>query len=130
MVFAQDQSNRGPMGPEFGKAGPMGLFVIVALTLVILLLGFNMNKRIRRMERRKAFADKWGIDLFDKEALEAKMEEEGFHETVGRSKVMYARTEVPQTDDRFLPSSGTLKGPDAIDAERNQSKSGSAEDRD
>lgn len=120
MLWAQDQSNKGPMGAEFGKAGPFGLFVILALVLVVLLLGFNMNKRIRQMERRRAFADKWGIDLFDKEKLEAKMAEEGFDETVGKSKVMYARTEVSEINERFIPSSGTLRGPEAIDAERRE----------
>lgn len=122
LFFAQDQSNKGPMGPEFGKAGPMGLFVIIFLTLVVLLLGFNMNKRMRRMERRRAFADQWGIDPFDAETLEAKMREEGFDETVGRDKVMFARTEVPVTDDRFLPASGRLRGPEALLAEREQAR--------
>lgn len=112
MLWAQDQSHDGPKGPEFGKAGPFGLFVIVALTLVVLLLGFNMNKRMRRLERRRAFADKWGIDLFDTEKLEAKMKEEGFDETVGKDKVMYARTEVSEINERFIPSSGTLRGPE------------------
>ncbi|WP_246815896.1 hypothetical protein [Corynebacterium sp. HMSC28B08] len=115
-VVAQAEKS-GPMGAEFGKAAPVGLFVIVALLLVVLLLGFAMNKRIRRMERRRAFADKHGIDLFDTETLERRMKEEGFDETAGRS-AMFARTEVPVTDERFEPSSGTLTGPAAIDAER------------
>ncbi|WP_273352978.1 hypothetical protein [Corynebacterium resistens] len=119
-IVAQAEKS-GPMGAEFGKAAPVGLFVIVALLLVVLLLGFAMNKRIRRMERRRAFADKHGIDLFDAETLERRMKEEGFDETAGRS-AMFARTEVPVTDERFEPSSGTLTGPDAIDAERRASE--------
>lgn len=118
-VIVAQAERTGPMGAEFGKAAPVGLFVIVALLLVVLLIGFAMNKRIRRMERRRAFADKHGIDLFDTETLQRRMKEEGFDETAGRS-TMFARTEVPQTDDRFLPSSGILTGADAIDAERAQ----------
>ena len=115
-LLAQAEKS-GPMGAEFGKAAPVGLFVIVALLLVVLLLGFAMNKRIRRLERRRAFADKHGIDLFDTATLESRMQEEGFDETAGKS-TMFARTEVPVTDDRFEPSSGTLTGAAAIDAER------------
>lgn len=115
-ILAQAEKS-GPMGAEFGKAAPVGLFVIVALLLVVLLLGFAMNKRIRRMERRRAFADKHGIDLFDTDTLERRMKEEGFDETAGKT-TMFARTEVPVTDERFEPASGTLTGPDAIDAER------------
>lgn len=116
LIFAQDQTNKGPMGPEFGKAAPVGLFVILALLVVVLLLGFLMNKRIRRMERRRAFADKHGIDLFDTERLEEAMRREGFDET-RKGGIMFARTEVPVTDDRFQPSSGIATGADAIDAE-------------
>ncbi|HIW95039.1 MAG TPA: hypothetical protein H9867_00910 [Candidatus Corynebacterium gallistercoris] len=123
LILAQAERT-GPMGADFGKAAPIGLFVIVVLLLVVLLLGFGMNKRIRRLERRRAFAEARGIDLFDKETLERRMKEEGFDETKGKS--MFARTEVPQTDPRFLPSSGTLTGPAAIDAERERERGGVA----
>ena len=106
-ILAQAERT-GPKGAEFGKAAPIGLFVIVILLLVVLLIGFAMNKRIRRLERRRAFADARGIDLFDTEKLD---------DTAGK-RSMFARTEVPQTDERFLPASGTLTGPAAIDAER------------
>lgn len=119
-IIAQAERT-GPKGAEFGKAAPVGLFVIVILLLVVLLIGFAMNKRIRRLERRQAFADARGIDLFDTEKLEAAMKAEGFDETAGK-RSMFARTEVPQTGERFLPSSGTLTGPAAIDAERARAK--------
>lgn len=115
-IIAQAERT-GPKGAEFGKAAPVGLFVIIILLLVVLLIGFAMNKRIRRLERRQAFAESRGINLFDTEKLEAAMKAEGFDETAGK-RSMFARTEVPQTDERFLPSSGTLTGPAAIDAER------------
>ncbi|MBF4553164.1 hypothetical protein [Corynebacterium suicordis] len=116
-IIAQQQVHEGPMGPEFGKAAPIGLFVILGLLVVVLTLGFLMNKRIRRMERRRAFADARGIDLFDKEKLEAAMAAEGYDETA-RDGVMFARTEVPKTSDRFEPVSGITTGPAAIDAEK------------
>ena len=115
-IIAQAERT-GPKGAEFGKAAPVGLFVIIILLLVVLLIGFAMNKRIRRLERRQAFAESRGINLLDTEKLEAAMKAEGFDETAGK-RSMFARTEVPQTDERFLPSSGTLTGPAAIDAER------------
>ena len=115
-IIAQQQVHEGPMGPEFGKAAPIGLFVILGLLVVVLTLGFLMNKRIRRMERRRAFADARGIDLFDKEKLEAAMAAEGYDETT-RDGVMFARTEVPKTSDRFEPVSGITTGAAAIDAE-------------
>lgn len=117
LIIAQQQVNEGPMGPEFGKAAPVGLFVILALLVVVLALGFLMNKRIRRLERRRAFADKHGIDLFDTERLEKAMKDAGYEETA-QGGIMYARTEVPQTDARFEPASGIQTGPEAIDAER------------
>lgn len=116
-IIAQQQVHEGPMGPEFGKAAPIGLFVILGLLVVVLTLGFLMNKRIRRMERRRAFADARGIDLFDKEKLEAAMAAEGYDETA-RDGVMFARTEVPKTSDRFEPVSGITTGAAAIDAEK------------
>ncbi|WCZ37067.1 hypothetical protein [Corynebacterium heidelbergense] len=109
----------GLRGPEFGKAAPVGLLVILALLVVVLFIGFAMNKRIRRLERRRAFADMHGIDLFDTQRLEAAMRAEGFSDVAPRGS-MFARTEVPVTDDRFLPSSGIKTGADAIDAERAQ----------
>lgn len=121
LFYAQQQINDGPMGPEFGKAAPIGLFVILALLAVVLILGVLMNKRIRRMERRRAFADQHGIDLFDTQRLEQAMREAGYAETA-QGGVMFARTEVPQTDERFEPASGILTGPEALDAQSSLEK--------
>lgn len=126
MFIAQSQVNEGPMGKEFGKAAPIGLFVILALLLVVLILGFLMNKRIRRLERRRAFAEKRGIDLFDTERLNAAMAAEGYDETA-KGGSMFARTEVPQTDDRFQSSSGIATGAAAIDAEKSGAEKSGAE---
>lgn len=127
MIVAQQQIHEGPMGPEFGKAAPVGLFVILALLLVVLLIGFLMNKRVRRLERRRAFAESRGIDLFDNERLDAAMKAEGFDET-RKGNILYARTEVPVTDERFQPSSGIVTGPDAIEQERRGRRPGGADE--
>lgn len=115
-ILAQREKT-GPRGEEFGKAAPIGLFVILGLLLVVLLIGFNMNKRIRVLERRRAFAEQHGIDLFDHERLEAAMKAAGYDETA-KTGTMFARTEVPKTDERFEPISGISTGAEAIDAER------------
>ena len=117
-VIAQGPTpNTGPRGEEFGKASPVGLFVILGLLFVVIVIGFGMNRRLRRLERRRAFAEQHGIDVFDEERLNKAMEESGYEE-YAKGGVLFARTEVPQTDARFEPASGQLTGPDAIDAER------------
>lgn len=53
MIFAQNQSpgtpgyNDGPMGPEFGKASPIGIPLVLLLLIVTVLLVRNMNKHIK-----------------------------------------------------------------------------------
>ena len=51
------QNPVGPMGADFGKASPIGLLVIVLLLVVILLIGVDLTRRMKRMRRRRAFAD-------------------------------------------------------------------------
>src|SRR5699024_115783 len=120
-VIAQGPTpNTGPRGEEFGKASPVGLFVILGLLFVVIVIGFGMNRRLRRLERRRAFAEQHGIDVFDEERINKAMEESGYEE-YAKGGAMFARTEVPQTDARFEPASGIgtqLTEPDAIDAER------------
>ncbi|MEE2034692.1 hypothetical protein [Rhodococcus chondri] len=43
-VLAQD-----PTGPEFGKASPLGLALIVVLLVATALLIWNMNKRLGKL---------------------------------------------------------------------------------
>lgn len=64
-------------GPEFGKASPTGMFIIVALAAVIFFLGWAFHRRYSRFRRRRAFAEARGIDLFDREAVDKAMEEAG-----------------------------------------------------
>lgn len=76
LVLAQGPSD-GPVGPEFGKASPIGLLVLVLLGVAVLALGWAFYRRFTRFRRRAMFAEAHGIDLFDEEALDRAMEEAG-----------------------------------------------------
>ena len=55
MVLAQNQSpgtpgaNDNPVGPEFGKASPIGIPVVLILLIATVLLIRNMNKHIKNL---------------------------------------------------------------------------------
>lgn len=66
-----------PRGPDFGKAQPTGLLLIVVLAVAIIALGWAFHRRFSRFNRRRAFAEMHGIDPFDEKALDAAMEEAG-----------------------------------------------------
>ncbi|WP_047260586.1 hypothetical protein [Corynebacterium uterequi] len=67
----------GPLGAEFGKASPIGLFVLVVLAVAVICLGWAFHRRHSRFRRRRLFAEARGIDPFDKEAVDAAMAEAG-----------------------------------------------------
>lgn len=67
------QNPVGPMGADFGKASPIGLLVIVLLLVVILLIGVDLTRRMKRMRRRRAFAEEHGMDPFDIEGIDSAM---------------------------------------------------------
>lgn len=71
------QQGPGPVGSEFGKASPVGWFVIVALLAVVLFIGWSFHRRFSRLNRRRLFAEANGLDPFDIEAIEKAMEEAG-----------------------------------------------------
>lgn len=71
-VLAQAEKT-GPQGPDFGKASPVGLLVIVALLVVILGIGVLFNRRMKNMTRRREFAEKHGMDPFDIDGIDAAM---------------------------------------------------------
>jgi hypothetical protein len=71
-VLAQAEKT-GPEGPDFGKASPVGLLVIVALLAAILTIGVLFNRRMKAMTRRREYADKHDMDPFDIEAVDAAM---------------------------------------------------------
>ncbi|WP_373690928.1 hypothetical protein [Corynebacterium sp.] len=80
LVWAQNQVHDGPMGPEFGKASPIGLLVIVGLVVAIMMLGWSFHRRQSKFRRRRAFAEDHGLDPFDKQAVDAAMREAGVYD--------------------------------------------------
>ncbi len=76
MIWAQEQKG-GPLGPEFGKASPIGLFVLVVLAVAVLTLGWLFARRFQRMNRRQVFAKNNGIDPFDQEEIDKQMAAQG-----------------------------------------------------
>ena len=63
-----------PVGPDFGKASPIGLLLLVILGVVVLFIGWSFHRRFSRFKRRQAFAEARGIDPFDEKAIDAAME--------------------------------------------------------
>lgn len=66
-----------PVGPDFGKASPIGLLLLVILGVVVLFIGWSFHRRFSRFKRRQAFAEARGIDPFDGKAIDAAMEKAG-----------------------------------------------------
>lgn len=69
--------SEGPVGPEFGKASPIGLLVLVVLAVAVLMLGWSFHRRNSRFRRRRIFAEQHGLDPFDTEAVDKAMAEAG-----------------------------------------------------
>lgn len=76
-VLAQQMNEDAPVGPEFGKAEPIGALIVVCLLVVILLIGWAFHRRYSRFLRRKHFAEERGLDVFDEKAVDQAMEAEG-----------------------------------------------------
>ena len=66
-----------PVGPDFGKASPIGLLLLVVLAIVVLFIGWSFHRRFSRFKRRQAFAEARGIDPFDEKAIDEAMEKAG-----------------------------------------------------
>lgn len=75
-VLAQQQQG-GPLGPEFGKASPIGWLTIVLAMAAVLTIGWRFHRRFSRYNRRRMFAEEHGIDVFDEEAVDRAMAEAG-----------------------------------------------------
>ncbi|GAA1472884.1 hypothetical protein GCM10009621_10500 [Corynebacterium felinum] len=76
-VVFMAQQGAGPVGSEFGKASPIGWFVLIALVVAVLFIGWAFHRRYSRMNRRRLFAEAHGLDLFDAETLDKAMAEAG-----------------------------------------------------
>ncbi|MFF3178575.1 hypothetical protein ACFYVD_01780 [Rhodococcus pyridinivorans] len=48
-VLAVEILAQEPTGPEFGKASPLGLAIVVVLLVATALLIWNMNKRLKKL---------------------------------------------------------------------------------
>lgn len=77
VVLAQEMNKDAPVGPEFGKAEPIGALIVVCLMVVILLIGWAFHRRYSRFLRRKRFAEERGLDVFDEKAVDDAMAAEG-----------------------------------------------------
>ena len=66
-----------PVGPDFGKASPIGLLLLVVLAIVVLFIGWSFHRRFSRFKRRQAFAEARGIDPFDEKTIDEAMEKAG-----------------------------------------------------
>ena len=75
-VLAQNPGET-PVGPDFGKASPIGLLLLVVLALVVLFIGWSFHRRFSRFKRRQAFAEARGIDPFDEKTIDEAMEKAG-----------------------------------------------------
>lgn len=49
MLTLLAQTNNSPTGPEFGKASPLGLVIVLVLLAGTILLIRNMNKHIKNL---------------------------------------------------------------------------------
>lgn len=75
-LLAQNQTD-GPVGPEFGKASPIGAFMLAGLAVLVLMVGWSFHRRNSRFRRRRVFAEQHGLDPFDIETVDKAMEEAG-----------------------------------------------------
>ncbi|ANE03610.1 hypothetical protein [Corynebacterium crudilactis] len=80
MTILAQQQQGGPLGPEFGKASPVGLLLIIAMLVAVLVLGWAFHRRWSRMNRRRIFAERNGLDPFDIEGVRIAMAEAGLNE--------------------------------------------------
>ncbi|MGV0990769.1 MAG: hypothetical protein ACOYB7_00815 [Mycobacterium sp.] len=46
ILLAEDPVNTGP---DFGKASPVGLTIVVLLLIAVLLLGWSMNRQLKKV---------------------------------------------------------------------------------
>ncbi len=84
-ILAQ-QEKGGPLGPEFGKASPVGLLILIGLLVVVIILGRSATKRIKNLNRRRAFAEQEGIDVFNTEEIDRRMAEKGVQDVNAHSR--------------------------------------------
>ncbi|MDO5731514.1 hypothetical protein [Corynebacterium sphenisci] len=77
------QNPVGPRGADFGKASPVGWLVIIGMLLVVLIAGWDLARRLKRIRTRRAFAERHGMDPFDIAAIDEAMVAEARGESRG-----------------------------------------------
>ena len=85
LVLAQTYGDK-PIGPEFGKASPIGLLILVLLAVAVIFAGWSFHRRYSRFRRRSLFAQRHDIDPFDEEKLDKAMREAGIQDRRKKSK--------------------------------------------
>ena len=48
ILLAEEPVNTGP---DFGKASPVGLVIVVLLLIAVLLLGYSMNRQLKKVPK-------------------------------------------------------------------------------
>lgn len=86
VLFLAQGSQDGPVGPEFGKASPIGMLILVLLAVAVLMAGWFFHRRHSRFRRRTMFAEENGIDPFDRDAVDRAMKEAGIYDYRKKSK--------------------------------------------
>lgn len=86
VLFLAQGSQNGPVGPEFGKASPIGMLIIVLMLIAVLMAGWFFHRRYSRFRRRTMFAQENGIDPFDQEAVDSALKEAGLYDYRKKSK--------------------------------------------
>lgn len=67
------QNLTGPRGVDLDKISPVGLLIIVVLLIVIPALGWDLSRRTKCLATCRKFAETYGVDPFDSEAVDKTM---------------------------------------------------------
>lgn len=85
VAFLAQEKTDGPVGPEFGKASPIGLLILVLMGVAVIMAGWFFHRRYSRFRRRTMFAEDHGLDPFNEEAIDAAMKEAGIFDNSKKS---------------------------------------------
>lgn len=86
------QNPVGPRGADFGKGSPIGLFLLVLLLLVILLVGWDLSRRLKRQRIRRVYAEQHGMDPFDVKKIDESIQADVERRRAGATAGAGART--------------------------------------
>lgn len=104
------QNPVGPRGADFGKASPVGWLVIIGMLLVVLIAGWDLARRLKRIRTRRAFAERHGMDPFDIAAIDEAMVAEARGEARGAGAAPAAPAEPAAGGNRWAGSADPAPG--------------------